>query len=186
MLLISMTPFMVSSTLSMTKFNVCFCYFKTIQRDWIGRYYGKPPIYVETPFELKPTSLAVPKEYQKNLKAMTVHEYVDKPMLTIMVNNITYIPSITANLEGAAAGAMRQLENTSTISGLSFTQQNIKQGNKNAIHQKGSFIQSGKPYYFENRIIVQDQNLWSVLVKYNKSNKDGLQIKDRVFKSIKF
>ncbi|MCU0391160.1 MAG: hypothetical protein MUE81_08580 [Thermoflexibacter sp.] len=158
----------------------------TLESKWVNEMYGNGSIILETPKTLEKAQLIqLPEEVKAALVNYETYRYEEGNNLTILLNIAQYQPSITANLEGAAAGAMKQMEAQPEVRNFTYEQDEYPLANMLGIRQDGSFERIGdKNYAFTNVIFTKDAMMWQISISYPQDDINGALIVERVLQSI--
>jgi hypothetical protein len=153
-------------------------------QQWVTKTYSDPKIQLETPKQLVKTKVQSPASSKKDISKMDAYQY-DADDLIIMLSAITYKPEVKANVKGAAAGSLNEMQQRGGLEDFSYENKDTTVSGLSAIIQTGSFKKGNDRIAFRNLITVKDSHIWEIMVAYKAGNDYGTKISEKVIKSVK-
>lgn len=153
-------------------------------QKWTTKTYSDPKIQIETPKELVKTKVQAPETSKKDISKIDAYQY-DADDLMIMLSAISYKPSVKANVKGAAAGSLNEMQKRGGVENFSYENKDTLISGLSSIIQKGSFKKGKDNIEFRNLITVKDSHIWELMVAYKAGDAYGAKISDKVIKSVK-
>ncbi len=153
-------------------------------QKWTTKSYSEPKIQVETPKELVKANVSIPEKTKESVEKMSAYQY-DEDDLMIIVSTLAYKKGTAANLKGAAAGALYEMQTRGGIDEFSYVNKDTVVSGINSILQRGTFKKGNDKIDFNNLITAKENNIWQVMVAYRSGDVYGGKIRDKVMKSVK-
>ncbi|MEZ5069914.1 MAG: GPP34 family phosphoprotein [Bacteroidales bacterium] len=134
---------------------------------WKRTECGSLGLSVEAPFPLKPDDLPLPEQTRLVIEEMHVYTSPSFRRMKIMASSIRYVPEVgQANLEGAAQGALAEMQAQEGVEDFTFSQEYIEEPGLSGFVQKGTYTLHGIEIEFQSIGYVQGLALHYVVVSY--------------------
>lgn len=143
-------------------------------------------VEIETPVTMVRTELPIPAVAKEQMESLIFYSGSINDNFVILLNEVRYKPDVNIPLEAAARSGIRQLKQNKDVSDFSYAQDSTLVSGYPAILLKGSYtsqhsIQRG----FLAEVIKNEASTFSVMVIYERTKSDQLEMAEKVIRSIK-
>ena len=156
-----------------------------LNSEWSDFSYGSPAISFVLPKPPKPARPNLPDELWQFLVDIETYSYKEADNYQFMASSVTYAPFINANIEGAAQGAVKEMENQKGITNLKFKENAYTLGKLSGLIQHGTFIKNDEVFEFTSVYFTRKSNLWQVMMNHRRGDVYGRKITEKILKSLK-
>lgn len=159
---------------------------KVLTEQWIRKTYGSYRLTLETPWELKSSTLPLPGNVKGMLENMESFESSDDNRFKVGLIMAKYNPEEIneLNMQGAADGAANEVRNMPGVTHFVYSEDSYTVSDLPGFIQRGTYSQGGNEIAFINIGIVKDFNYWQVMVLSGKDDKIAGRAAERIVKSL--
>lgn len=140
-------------------------------------------VSVELPGEPQKASLDLPESVKEKIKQMETYQ-MEQDGLMVMANTIAYSEDITANLDGAAEGAISNMRDVPGVSDFKFKQQEQKISDLPGRRLNGTYKAEGKEIGFDMMIAADKNRLWQLIIMRETEASSAGSAAKRVLESL--
>ncbi len=150
--------------------------------DWAKKQLEHTGLYIETPFELSKTTLDLPEDYKSLINEMISYQYTSNS-ISVNINFVVYAKEIIANLDGAAEGAINNMEGSSGITDFTYYISHTVRNNIEGQIISGYFkIQKQQSEYL-GVIFANDSKMWQILCTFLSKDENKI-VAERIINSV--
>jgi hypothetical protein len=146
---------------------------------------GSAGLTLSSPFPLNEFNLGLSPQVMDRIEYMKSYKSDEKQPLMIEVNIEKVKPTIKANLQKAAYGAVTEVMSRPDVSDFTYKDSMVRISNLPAILQTGSYLaQNEQNLIFKDLLIAKKRILWQVTILYKADDPYGAEVTDRIIQSV--
>jgi len=152
--------------------------------NWANASIGNTGLSIDSPVELKPKFLKLPDNVKPLIQEMVTYGFSSFP-LSIDAVSVIYSGRVTPNLQGAEQGAISNFSNLPSVKDVQYVSKPINPSGKKGSLLDGTFMTGRYKMGFKAAIIIENLNMWQVIVVYNIADNEATDAANRIISSIK-
>jgi hypothetical protein len=156
----------------------------TSNSKWERQICGTSGLSVESPVRLMKTLEKLPEEVDAKIDTIQIYACVTSGGFSLYLKSITFIPSFPVFRESALKSTIAEIQYMSGVTELNYTKQKTKIRAKEGMFAEGTYLFKKEYMGFKNIVLVDDNRLWQVMVKYHASDSLETQAAKRIVRSI--
>jgi len=155
-----------------------------LNHEWQRFTYGKYGLSIESPVRLEKKELEIPEAYKEQVKEIESFYYRPSRGFQLLITSVLYEEGITANLNGAAVGAMNELINQPGVSNVEFKQSPLMNNDVVGLLLEGSYNENDIFMRFHCAVYTRQSLMWNVMVTFRDQDEVGKKAAEKVLESI--
>jgi hypothetical protein len=173
-------------------FLINHLFFQTLEKytksEWSVQTCGDLGLRLNSPVGLKQDELVennLPRELKNILVSIESYVYEERnKKLYIMANSFQYRPDVTASLNGAVEGSIRETRGRAGVSGFTYEITNISYYDLPGRLITGRWKEGKIVVGFQQAIYTQGSFMWQIMVGFDYQDPFGQEIATRIISSI--